>query len=181
MEDLESPDISDSPTDYEDTSAASLLSNELRTIYQTQSYVHPTHTITRTVIRPINLRAKSPLAFLRPVPVRANSYPAHPISPVSSPTIPTPRPVSPFTGALKALKLITDVTLFEESLDYFEHRWAMEQVGEGRIEIMVSKRQSITVEYECPVDEEEEQVVYPRRKRLPSLLGPIAPLFTRRA
>lgn len=167
-----------SPMDSADTSATSLLSEELGSMYDVETYAHPAHTTTRTVIRPSRPRSSHPLAFLRPSPVRTPTVVTCPSnSPdTSRPTSPVTRPVSPLNGTLKAFKLITDATLFEEDLDYYEHQWRLEQYGQGQMEIGVTKQTAVTVEYTYDCTEEEDQVVYPRR-RLPSLLGP--PVFTR--
>ncbi|THH19225.1 hypothetical protein EUX98_g8819 [Antrodiella citrinella] len=148
-----------SPTDTARTSAMSLLSDELCSIYHVETFVHPTHTVTRAVIRATQPKYHSRFAFLRP------STPA-----VGRPTSPMPRPVSPLTGALKTLRLITDATLFEEDLDYYEHRWMLEQAGQSQMQISVKKQVQVTVESVRHVVDDEDEVVYPRR-RIPSFFG----------
>ncbi|KAH8103545.1 hypothetical protein BXZ70DRAFT_738215 [Cristinia sonorae] len=167
-EDAYDVNTSDDSTDSTSTSPTSLLNEELYSVYEVEKFIRPTHITTRALIRPLGKKsAPGPFSFLRsaPTPVAQPNTPA-----TSRPTSPIPRPVSPLVGALKALKLITDAMVFEEDLDFYEHRWAMEQAGKARVEIGVRRQVTVTVQYtvqEGHGEEQEDEVVYPRR-RLPN-------------
>ncbi|TCD64484.1 hypothetical protein EIP91_004045 [Steccherinum ochraceum] len=131
------------------TSTTSLLTgtDESNTESYVDTFVYPTHMTERKVTRPANpKRSRAPFSFFRSGPSRAAS--PTPGSPEDSrPSSPVPRPVSPLTGPLKALKLIKPEMFFEEDLDFYEHRWALEQTGQAKVEVMVRKQVKVTVDH----------------------------------
>lgn len=133
--------------------------------HQVKTFQHPTHIVTRTVIRSNSTKFSSAIGFMRPQSLRVPTPVVGTIGNlVTRPTsrIPTTRPVSPLSGALKALKLITDSTMFEEDLDYYVRRWALEEDSQSRIEICVSTRTTHVIELVSGTEDDEDQVLYPR-------------------